>query len=566
MLKDYIVISNKADEVNRLSLEKLGFSTKRNDSKTIGQFGSGVKYAPIAALRSNLEWFFTGNDKNGPYKLEYVVQEEDGIKCVAYKYGDIIKPSSFTLDAGVMSWEDPFQILREPIANAMDSATMYDDGWYNIFVITVDTDNPESMKKLEPKDGVFSVYVSASPELMDIVRNYDKYFSVNREVCYQNHYGKLLDKIDATSRFYTLNVLVKTDESLTSIYDYQFDNLELNEERTVKSLWDLDYSVAKTMCSVEDQDTAEEYISEFVKAGADGTNIWELVRLSSQNFKWYGNDKSHEAWNNAWTKLFSSKAVMLSAEQGISDGLRMGVINRGYKPIVVANRTAYNLFLSMEFKTVFDILGEQIDYEIEDNISDYPHLVEAIKVASYFENGLVPLQDTIGVFESKKEGVLGMCVSINESEKRIIIDKSHARHGTIAELVGTLIHEFDHYNTNVGDSSDMMGREFRDIADKRIGKMMTELFKDTIIEKVDGGIFIHLDKAHYLSGFKYSSEWSNILNATILKLGNFTFFIETEDGPDSIESSDRLSVSDDGRGFFIPVVGRFRIRKEYVSC
>ena len=31
----------------------------------------------------------------------------------------------------------------------MDGAKMIEGGWYNIFVITVDTDNPESMKKLE---------------------------------------------------------------------------------------------------------------------------------------------------------------------------------------------------------------------------------------------------------------------------------------------------------------------------------------------------------------------------------------------------------------------------------
>jgi hypothetical protein len=38
----YIKVTNKTDEVNRLKLEKLGFSTKRDNDETIGQFGSGI--------------------------------------------------------------------------------------------------------------------------------------------------------------------------------------------------------------------------------------------------------------------------------------------------------------------------------------------------------------------------------------------------------------------------------------------------------------------------------------------------------------------------------------------
>ena len=37
----YIKISNYAPCVNRLSLEKLGYSSKRDDPDSIGQFGSG---------------------------------------------------------------------------------------------------------------------------------------------------------------------------------------------------------------------------------------------------------------------------------------------------------------------------------------------------------------------------------------------------------------------------------------------------------------------------------------------------------------------------------------------
>jgi len=557
MLKDYIVISNKAETVSRISLEKLGFSTKRNDAKTIGQFGSGIKYAPIAALREGLEWFFTGNDNTGPFTLEYIIQEEDGIDCVAYKYGDYIKSSSFTVDAGVMSWEDPFQILREPIANAMDGAKMSEDGWYNISVITVDTDNPESMKKLEPRDGIFSVYITASPELMKVIDNYDNYFSVNREVACENRNGKILDKIGSGARFYTLNVLVKQDDELTSVFDYQFDDLELNEERTIKSLWDLDYQVAKMIAGVNSLDVIEEYMTEFIGAKAENCGIWELTRLSNQNFKYFTREIA--SWQGVWNKLYTDKAIMLTNEQD-NDSFRMGVINRGYKPVVVSNRAAYNLFLAMEIKTIFDILGDQVDYEIDDDISGYPRLLEAIEIASHYELGLIPLRQQIGVFESKKEGVLGMCVTIGNNEKRIIIEKYHAKNGTIQELVGTIIHEFDHYSTNVGDSSDMVGREFRNIADTRIGRLMVDNYKQDILEKKFGGAYIAMNKMSSMTNLNYSSEYSEVLGKTILGIGGLSFIIECSKS--AIEKSGTCFVDKSGEYLYVPINGEFEILKE----
>ena len=96
-MKKYIKIANKSGNVSRIALEKLGLSTKRNDPDTIGQFGSGIKYAPIAALRMGLEWIFTGTDDKGSYVLKYKVEKEDGIDCIVYDYGDYQKSSSFTI-------------------------------------------------------------------------------------------------------------------------------------------------------------------------------------------------------------------------------------------------------------------------------------------------------------------------------------------------------------------------------------------------------------------------------------------------------------------------------------
>ena len=64
----------------------------------------------------------------------------------------------------------------------------------------------------------------------------------------------------------------------------------------------------------------------------------------------------------------------------------------------------------------------------------------------------------------------------NEAAKVILISESHIRDGSIAEIVGTLIHEYDHYSTGVGDG-DMEGRLFRSLADSKVGNLTCEVFK-----------------------------------------------------------------------------------------
>lgn len=555
MLLDYIVITNKADEVSRIALEKLGFSTKRNDDNTIGQFGSGIKYAPIAALRKNLEWFFTGYDKNGPFTLRYVVEEEDGIDCVVYQYDDYKKSSSFTLDAGILSWEDPFQILREPIANAMDNAKIVDDGWYSVGVITVNTDDEISMEKLKPVEGQFSVYISASPELMNIIRKYDHYFSVNRNVLAEHRHGKILEKIDSDSRFYCKNILVKADQEYRSIFDYQIDDIELNEERTVKSLWDLDWAVAKIICHTTDEKVIEKYLKKFIDADTE-SDIWELARFANQNFKYHINEDAYQSWISVWDKMTDGKGVVIDGNFN-SDATILSVTQRGYKPIVVKNRSALNLMKAFDFKTVINILGEQIEYETSFDISKYPKLIEAINIATYFEPGILNMENQIATFKTKKEGVLGMLITNENKEKVIVIDENHANFGSVSEIVATIIHEYDHYSSGIGDSSDMMGREFRNLADTRIGKLMTDFYKDSIFEEIQDGIAVLNKNVYFLDDFKYLAEYSKMLNAYIVNVGNKIVIVNAT--PGAIDPQGVCQITSDGNGIYFPVRGVFSI-------
>jgi hypothetical protein len=76
-MSKYIKISNQSENVSRIALEKLGLSTKRNDPDTIGQFGSGIKFAPIAAIRKGMEFVFSGNDDKGSYNLSYIIKDDE---------------------------------------------------------------------------------------------------------------------------------------------------------------------------------------------------------------------------------------------------------------------------------------------------------------------------------------------------------------------------------------------------------------------------------------------------------------------------------------------------------
>ena len=559
MLKDYIVIENSADTVSRISLEKLGFSTKRNDTNTIGQFGSGIKYAPIAAVRNNLEWFFTGYDDNGPFTLEYISQKEDGIDCIAYKYGDYIKSSSFTLEAGVLSWEDSFQIIREPIANAIDGSKMKPNGWYNVMLITVDTEDPESMKKLEPKEGVFRVYITASPALMKIIDNYNLYFAMNREPVFESNGTKLFKKIDESARFYCHGILVREEPKFDSVFDYQFDDITLNEERSVKSLYDLEYSVTKTMCRLTNKELIAEYIDVFQSSDEDA-GVWELVRLANQTFKWSVNDSSQAAWQEVWNEKFGSNSVMLGQIEYSVSAIRTGLKLKKLKPILVKNNTAYALFKDMGIATSLTTLTQEYHFDVSENTNEFPRLEAAMKIAEKFEPGLQNLNKKIGILNANGTDVLGMVLNMDDEEnKRIVIERSHAESSTVEELIATIIHEYDHYESGIKDSNDHAGRSFRDLADKRIGKLIYAANQNDILNVGDGCVYIKSSDIYDIGGFDYNFEFSRNLDGYILKIGNKNWFLKLSEFPENYWGV--CEISKDGKTMTIPLNGEITIER-----
>jgi hypothetical protein len=491
MSTKYLKITNTAENVSRIALEKLGLSTKKNDPNTIGQFGSGIKFAPIAALRNGWEWWFSGTDNTGPFVMQYVKQMEEGIECIAYDYGDYRKPSSFTLEAGSLSWIDSFQIYREAVANAIDGAV--DGGSWNISIV--------DKSEIKPVSGEFSVFITAAPELMQIHNNFDRYFSVNREVLIKSNQVSILKKIDDLFRVYCHGVLVYSSDEYTSVFDYNIDSIKLNEERTVQSLWDLEYTISSTLSQVSDKQLCRDFVS----AGMISNNHFEFARANVSAYSFSG---SYGGIRDAFENIYGDNCVIFDRE-AMAFGVKDAITLRGYNPVYVSNDNLYSILTNKNVKNYLTVAGEEYKFNTDFNLIDYPNVVKALDIARHFEPGLddVINSDRIAIFSSEVEKNLGMTINMKKpiGDRIILINIDHA-HDSVENIISTIIHEYDHLSSGYVDGNDQ-GKKFRDLADIRIGKLMMKYFRESVMKVVDGMIVFPINKLSSLGG---SMDWDII--------------------------------------------------------
>ena len=537
----YIKISNRSDNVSRIALEKLGLSTKRNDPDSIGQFGSGIKYAPIAALRKGLEWIFTGYDNKGAYTLKYKVEQEDGIDCIVYDYGDYKKASSFTIDAGVLSWENSFQIYREAVANAIDEANLTDTSWTKEIV---------DEKDIAPELGVFSVYITASPALMDIFNHHNKYFLNEREYIYSNGSGyrsfNIYNAYDSEFYVYSKSVLVHSDEEVSCIFNYELQAVRLNEMRTVADEWQMNYMISNGIAECDDR----KVIAKYIRSSLLGEDVheWSLSAslISSADVS--------NTWCDVWHDLYGDNCIMLSTQESLSASIIHFVKEKGMKYQIQPVEFMYELLKKANVATLESIAGEAVNYDIDTEIEKYPKLIKAIEIAARFDSGIAKERHNIACFISKQtDVVLGLTINNGAAGKQMLIEKNHITNAPIEEIVGTLIHEYDHYSTGYQDGN-FEGRKFRDLADRRIGKLMCEFYRQTLIQHTEGGIHIPLESLSELGSVSYKISWCDPLNCFIMSLGKKAYKIYSSE--DIAIESTAVPV-ENGTKFFIAIPGFF---------
>lgn len=456
----YVKITNESGPVDRRFFEKLGAGDKRNDTRTIGQFGSGTCYAPLAALRSGREYVVCGFDNDGLFSLRYDYETVGGIDEVYYLYDNSVKkPSSFTLQAGMLGWNEPWQIFREAMSNALDE--FYEHGVKFSVSIVPDIQEPEM--------GFVSVYISADSDMREIVENFDSYYTINRDPIEVYGSNKLFKPLDGKLSAYCKGVLVyKSDER--AIFNYDISTLSLDESRKLSSEWSLRNYASRIVLSTAEPTVAFKLIS------TANDECWEHTQIAKMDFE-YLTDIVSPVWASEWRRVYGNKAVPVNASMPpqVFSAIKM----RGYKPVAVSSPIVHHALEHSGIKTVFQLLGDSIKYDFVNLTAKQEKVFnEAVEIVSFFEPTLKDIKISVFNPSSSQENVHG--VAVPES-KQIYINSRTIDTG-LQQTVATLIHEADHVIHELRDGEE----KFRYEADNRLANILIANFSKSFKLEVKG--------------------------------------------------------------------------------
>lgn len=229
-IKSYLVIENSG-EIAIEALELLGASTK-DGVNSIGQFGSGNKYALAYFIRNNIDLTILSGEKTIKITCAKAQLREKEFKRIII--GD--KSTSITDSLGEKDWE-LWMAMREIISNSIDEPD------FKIY----------TTNKIQHEKNKTRFVFIMQQEIIEYLLTINTYFSYSR-----TPFIELLNVVEGPCaiykkiepgpvKIYKKGILVYKGGK--SLYDYEFSDVTINESRIVKDTNNIESSILSTVFS-----------------------------------------------------------------------------------------------------------------------------------------------------------------------------------------------------------------------------------------------------------------------------------------------------------------------------
>jgi hypothetical protein len=221
----------------------IGASTKRNDSNTIGMYGSGNKYSIATMLNKGISFkVFSGEDEI-KFDTKETSFRDQSFKIILVNGNE----TSLTTTMGGSDWDSAFAPIREIYSNALDEdkdATL------------------KSTSEIIPEHGYTKFFIEMTPDVKHFYDNVHLYFcNHNPKVLYSDGSNSIFQNTDEGKvRIFRRGILSHTDEKSKSVFHYNLHDIDINESRVIKYVWQIESKVARVLKSVNDVSTINQLL------------------------------------------------------------------------------------------------------------------------------------------------------------------------------------------------------------------------------------------------------------------------------------------------------------------
>lgn len=342
-----ILIQNRG-ELPIWGMRLLGLSNKTSDQ--IGQFGTGLKESIALLARMDLYMVIY----SGTCRIDFSTQSFDDQDELCFQLSE--PRGRFAADEwhglgihpnfGKADWCDPWMMFREILCNALDESGV--DSLHHDIVST------------EPSGvvGATRVYVPVTPEILAA------YATIHEKLLQLGDYeieqvrtgsGRAIKKRNKKGvQIYYRDVWVMENEDHESLFDYDLDDLKLNESRSA-DWYDVNNKVAQLVAGY----TVEQVVVLLDKlVVAKDETCYEQVVLATASM--YANVEDSSNWVAAFAQVFGQDAVVTDNSKHFYERLDQ----TGHKPIIIEDDSLRKLLKKAGVPHAAVVLShEQYDYK-----------------------------------------------------------------------------------------------------------------------------------------------------------------------------------------------------------